>query len=74
MLDSRHGRIVNLSSSVGSPTRMSEPALAHRVALRSNDAIHLAAALRLSVDEMLTYDGELADACAAAGLSVQHPA
>ncbi len=41
--------------------------------LRSNDAIHLAAALRLSVDEMLTYDAELADACAAASLSVEHP-
>jgi len=42
--------------------------------LRSNDAIHLAAALRLSVDEMLTYDAGLADACAAAGLSVERPA
>jgi len=41
--------------------------------LRSNDAIHLTAALRLSVDEMLTYDAELADACVAAGLPVEHP-
>jgi len=42
--------------------------------LRSNNAIHLAVALRLSVDEILTYDADLADAAAAAGLSVTHPA
>ncbi len=41
--------------------------------LPSNAAIHLATALRISVDEMLTYDAELADACAAAGLSVERP-
>jgi len=27
--------------------------------LRSNDAVHLAAALRIGVDHMLTYDAEL---------------
>ncbi|MGO1321169.1 MAG: type II toxin-antitoxin system VapC family toxin [Galactobacter sp.] len=42
--------------------------------LRSNDAIHLATALRLGVDEMLTYDGELASAATDAGLHVVAPA
>jgi predicted nucleic acid-binding protein len=41
--------------------------------LRSNDAIHLAVAIRLGSDEMATYDGELADAARAAGLSVLAP-
>ena len=41
--------------------------------LRSNDAIHLGVALRLGVDEMVTYDGELAAAAAAAGLTVVAP-
>lgn len=30
--------------------------------LRSNDAVHLAVALRLEAEELLTYDAELADA------------
>ncbi|MFT4215635.1 MAG: type II toxin-antitoxin system VapC family toxin [Micropruina sp.] len=42
--------------------------------LRSNDAIHLATALRLGADEMLTYDRELAAAAAAAGVSIAAPA
>jgi len=42
--------------------------------LRSNDAIHLAVAIRLGVDEMVTYDGELADAASRAGLRVFAPA
>lgn len=42
--------------------------------LRSNDALHLAAALRVGVDEMITYDDELSDAASAAGLSVARPA
>lgn len=42
--------------------------------LRSNDAIHLAAAIRLAVDEIVTYDAELAAAAASAGLSVFAPA
>jgi len=42
--------------------------------LRSNDAIHLATALRLGVDEMITYDVELAAAASAAGLPVTAPA
>ncbi|MEF2976250.1 type II toxin-antitoxin system VapC family toxin [Subtercola sp. YIM 133946] len=42
--------------------------------LRSNDAIHLATALRLGADEIVTYDDELARAADAAGLRVVAPA
>lgn len=42
--------------------------------LRSNDAIHLAAALRIGADEMVTYDAELARAAASAGIRVFAPA
>jgi predicted nucleic acid-binding protein len=42
--------------------------------LRSNDAIHLATALRLGVDEILTYDEELATAAERAGIRVSAPA
>lgn len=41
--------------------------------LRSNDALHLAVAIRLGSDEMVTYDGELAVAARAAGLTVFAP-
>lgn len=41
--------------------------------LRSNDAIHLAVAIRLGSDELVTYDGELAEAARAAGLAVLGP-
>ena len=41
--------------------------------LRSNDAIHLATALRLGVDEILTYDAELAHAALNAGVEVSAP-
>lgn len=41
--------------------------------LRSNDAIHLAVAIRLGTDEMVTYDTELADAATAAGLAILAP-
>ena len=41
--------------------------------LRSNDATHLAVALRIGADEMLSYDDELAKAAAVAGLSVRQP-
>ena len=41
--------------------------------LRSNDAIHLAVAIRLGVDEMITYDGELTEAARTAGLTVFAP-
>lgn len=42
-------------------------------ALRSNDAIHLAVALRIGADTMLSYDRELANAAAVAGLSIEQP-
>lgn len=41
--------------------------------LRSHDAIHLAVAIRLGVDEIVTYDDELADAASRAGLGVLAP-
>jgi predicted nucleic acid-binding protein len=41
--------------------------------LRSNDAIHLAVALRVGADEIVTYDGELIERAAAAGLPVSSP-
>lgn len=41
--------------------------------LRSNDAIHLAVALRVGSAGIVTYDGELAAAANAAGLSVLAP-
>jgi predicted nucleic acid-binding protein len=41
--------------------------------LRSNDAIHLAVALRISVDEIVTYDSELIQRATIAGLSVLSP-
>ena len=43
------------------------------VPLRSHDAIHLATALRLGVDEMITYDAELSRAAIAAGMRVIAP-
>ena len=42
--------------------------------LRSNDAVHLAVALRVGAEEMFTYDAELAAAASAAGLAVVQPA
>lgn len=41
--------------------------------LRSNDAIHLAVAIRLGVDGLLTYDHELAATAVRAGLQVSAP-
>lgn len=41
--------------------------------LRSNDAIHLAVALRVGADEIVTYDVELAERATGAGLSVLSP-
>jgi len=45
-----------------------------RAPLRSGDALHLAVAIRLGVDEMLVYDHELADAARRAGLTTRSPA
>jgi predicted nucleic acid-binding protein len=42
--------------------------------LRSLDALHLQAALRLEADAMLTYDDRLLEACAAEGLATISPA
>lgn len=42
--------------------------------LRSADALHLATALRLQVDEILTYDRELVDAAPRFGLRAVSPA
>jgi predicted nucleic acid-binding protein len=41
--------------------------------LRSADALHLATALRLQTDVLVTYDGELAEAAVQAGLTVSSP-
>lgn len=41
--------------------------------LRSNDALHLACALRVGADEVVTYDQELALAAATLGLRVVSP-
>jgi predicted nucleic acid-binding protein len=41
--------------------------------LRSSDAIHLAVALRVGADEIVTYDGELIEQATAAGLPALSP-
>lgn len=41
--------------------------------LRSNDAIHLAVALRVGADEIVTYDGELSKRATAVGVAVLSP-
>ncbi len=41
--------------------------------LRSNDAVHFAIAIRIAVDEFVTYDMELAAAAQTAGLKVLTP-
>jgi predicted nucleic acid-binding protein len=41
--------------------------------LRSNDALHLAVALRVGADEVVTYDTELAAAARAAGIVAIEP-
>lgn len=41
--------------------------------LRSNDAVHLAVAIRLAVDEIITYDDALAGAATRAGLTLLAP-
>lgn len=41
--------------------------------LRSNDAAHLAVALRIGADELVTYDTDLSDAADSAGIRVVQP-
>ncbi|GAB92071.1 type II toxin-antitoxin system VapC family toxin [Gordonia rhizosphera] len=41
--------------------------------LRSHDALHLAVAIRIGVDELLTYDTELANTAGRAGLRALSP-
>lgn len=41
--------------------------------LRSNDAIHLAVAFRVGVDEIVTYDRQLGDVASRAGIAVVAP-
>lgn len=41
--------------------------------LRSNDAMHLAVALRVGADELVTYDTELVAAANAAGIAAIQP-
>ncbi len=41
--------------------------------LRSLDAIHLASALAVGADTLLTYDMRLADSAAATGLEILQP-
>ena len=41
--------------------------------LRCHDALQVAVSLRLGVDEIVTYDAELAEAARAAGLSAVAP-
>ncbi len=41
--------------------------------LRSHDALHLAVAIRIGVDELVTYDTELAAAAGRAGLRLVAP-
>ena len=41
--------------------------------LRSSDAVHLAVALRVGADGILTYDAELAGAARSSGLEVLAP-
>jgi len=41
--------------------------------LRSNDALHLAVAMRLGVDEVLTYDTELRESAARIGITAVSP-
>ncbi|MGO2745209.1 type II toxin-antitoxin system VapC family toxin [Microbacterium sp.] len=59
-------RLVDLS-------RQDMIAAARRAPLRAADAIHLAVALRLACDEVITYDVELANAALRAGLRVSSP-
>ena len=55
------------------PSLYREAGLLPGPALRSLDALHLAASLRLDVDVLVTYDSRLADAAKSMGLNVFVP-
>lgn len=55
------------------PSLYREAGLLPGVTLRSLDALHLVAAIRLDVDALVTYDVRLAEAAGNAGLYVHAP-
>lgn len=55
------------------PSLFREAGLLPGEQLRSLDALHLAAALRMDADSILTYDERLADAAHAVGMNVSAP-
>lgn len=56
------------------PSLYREAGLLPGESLRSLDALHLAASIRLDVDALVTYDSRLTEAAATAGLRVHAPA
>ena len=55
------------------PSLFLEAGLIGETTLRTRDALHLASAIRLEVDELVTYDDRLAHAARARGLEVTAP-
>ncbi|KQV77905.1 hypothetical protein ASC64_03570 [Nocardioides sp. Root122] len=55
------------------PPLFAEAGLLPGAGLRSLDALHLAAAIRLGVDAVITYDSRMADAAHSLGLEVLAP-
>lgn len=55
------------------PSLFREAGLLPGVSLRSLDALHLAAAIRIGVEHVVTYDGRMAQAGRALGISVLTP-
>jgi predicted nucleic acid-binding protein len=55
------------------PSLFTEAGLLPGAALRSLDALHLAAAIRLGVDRVVTYDRRMAEAAVALGIQVGAP-
>lgn len=56
------------------PSIFKEAGLLPGARLRSLDAVHLAAAVRIGVDRLLTYDARLSDSARALGVPVLAPA
>lgn len=55
------------------PPLFAEAGLLPGAGLRSLDALHLAAAIRLGVDAVITYDSRMADAAHSLGIEVLAP-